>query len=68
MGKHSACQTERNSTGAVFVCNKLTNSLPWDWTGYASLDAMVLYDPEWDKINPHQSAAICQWVETGASC
>jgi hypothetical protein len=53
--------------GRVYVKDKLPRALPWDWTGYASLDALVLYDMDWDLINPHQAKAISQWVSNGGT-
>jgi hypothetical protein len=54
-----------NGRGRVYVKDKLPQYLSWDWTGYASLDLLILYDPEWDKINVHQAQAIAQWVSNG---
>lgn len=51
--------------GNVYVKGKLTRLLPWDWTGYAPLDLLVLYDPDWLAMNEAQSKAICQWVSNG---
>ena len=39
--------------------------LPVDWTGYDSLDALVLYDPDWTQMTVHQQRAIGQWVTNG---
>ena len=54
-----------NEQGGVFVRSKLPRLLPWDWTGYASLDLLVLYDPDWDQMNVHQSRAVVRWVQNG---
>jgi hypothetical protein len=51
--------------GAVYVKDKLQASLPWDWTAYECLDLLILYDPDWAAMTPHQSAAIVQWVTGG---
>ncbi len=51
--------------GTIHVRQKLIRYLPWDWTGYASLDLLVMYDPDWSKINPYQSKAIVEWVSNG---
>ncbi len=76
--KHSICvskpqmdrpkrRTRANQpeNGKVYLKQKLPRRLPWDWTGFASLDLLVLYDPDWDLINVHQAKAIVQWVSNG---
>ncbi len=62
--KHSIC-VSRPQNGKVYLKQKLPRGLPWDWTGFASLDLLVLYDPDWDLINVHQAKAIVQWVSNG---
>ncbi len=61
---NSVCQSGGTS-GQVYLKQKLPRRLPWDWTGYQSLDLLVLYDPDWDLINNHQANAIAQWVGNG---
>jgi hypothetical protein len=39
--------------------------VPWDWTGFVSLDLLILYDPDWNLFNQHQLNAIAQWVSNG---
>lgn len=51
--------------GKVYVKDKLPRMAPWDWTGFASLDILVLYDPNWEMLNAHQCKAIRQWVANG---
>lgn len=51
--------------GKVYVAPKELRLLPWDWTGYASLDLLVLYDLQWDQLDPHQASAIVDWVSNG---
>ncbi len=51
--------------GQVFVKEKMPRYLPWDWTAYASLDLLVLYDLEWSALRPEQSRAIVDWVSGG---
>ncbi len=52
-------------SGKVYVRSKLARLLPKDWTGYASLDLLILYDPDWDDISVHQARAISRWVHNG---
>ena len=52
-------------SGNVYVRSKLPRLLPKDWTGYASLDLLILYDPDWDDISVHQARAIAKWVHNG---
>ena len=59
-----AGESSRGS-GKVYVAPKELRLLPWDWTGYASLDLLVLYDLQWDQLDPHQSSAIVDWVSNG---
>ena len=60
------CQSVRTGeTGTVYVRSKLPRLLPKDWTGYASLDLLILYDPDWDAISIHQARAIATWVHNG---
>lgn len=50
----------------VYVRQKFPEQLPWDWTGYASLDLLVLNDVNWaGRINEHQVRAIVKWVTNG---
>jgi len=51
--------------GQIFVKEKLLRYLPWDWTAYASLDVLVLYDPDWSALRAEQSKAIADWVSDG---
>ncbi len=59
----------RNSheSGEVYFANKNPKMLPYDWTGYASLDVLILYDIDWSQLDlKHvQSKAICDWVNNG---
>ena len=52
-------------SGQIFVREKLLRYLPWDWTAYASLDVLVLYDPDWSALRAEQSKAIADWVSNG---
>ena len=59
-------QTNRQSfTGKVFIAEKSIPTAPWDWTGFASLDLLVLYDPDWNSFRAPQLKAITQWVSNG---
>jgi len=51
--------------GQVYVRTKLPRLLPVDWTGYASLDLLVLYDVDLSELSAHQASAIAQWVRGG---
>jgi hypothetical protein len=52
-------------TGQLYVKDRPQRRLPWDWTGYESLDLLVLYDPDWTALAPEQVSAIVQWVTGG---
>jgi len=62
--KESVCTTKGNQ-GKVYVADKLPRSVPWDWTGFASLDLLILSNPDWSAFNRHQLGAIAQWVSNG---
>jgi hypothetical protein len=51
--------------GKLWVKRKREEGLPFDWSGYASLDTLVLLDCKWSRISPHQSRAILDWVSKG---
>lgn len=56
-----------SQSGEVYFANKNLKLLPYDWTGYASLDVLVLYDMDWSGLDQKhvQSKAICDWVTNG---
>ncbi|MHC4370398.1 MAG: hypothetical protein ACYSW8_22535, partial [Planctomycetota bacterium] len=60
----SMCRASSGS-GNVYVGYKLPAMVPWDWTGFVSLDLLVLYDPDWALFKPQQLKAIVQWVSNG---
>ena len=62
----TACMSPRGS-GSVCVGTKVARMMPWDWTGFVSLDLLVLYDPDWDLLRPQQVKAICDWVSNGGT-
>jgi len=51
--------------GEVYLKDKLPRAMPWDWTGYVCLDALVLYDLQWDSIRAEQWKALTEWVSNG---
>lgn len=53
--------------GKVFVGRKVAQAVPWDWTGFVSLDVLVLYDPDWTLLRPEQMQAIIDWVSKGGT-
>lgn len=61
----ASSSVRRNETGTVHVKYRFRRSLPADWTAYAALDLLVLYDLDWTKLTPHQARAIVQWVTNG---
>jgi len=66
LAKQSICKSGRG-TGKVFVANRIQTMTPWDWTGFASLDLLMLYDPDWISFNTHQLNAIAEYVSNGGS-
>jgi hypothetical protein len=62
--QQSMCVTNTGA-GTVYVGDKLPQMVPWDWTGFVSLDLFILYNPQWDLFNEHQLNAITQWVSNG---
>jgi len=51
--------------GKLYVKERLVPQLPWDWPGYAALDLLVLYDPDWSALREQQKTAIREWVSSG---
>lgn len=51
--------------GKVYVGNKTPRMVPWDWTGFVSLDLLVLHDPDWTLLRGEQLKAIGRWVSNG---
>jgi hypothetical protein len=66
LAKQSICKSGRG-TGRVFLAHKLQRMTPWDWTGFASLDLLILYDPDWNIFHPEQLNAISEYVTNGGS-
>jgi len=53
--------------GKVYLGTKVLRAAPWDWTGYASLDLLVLCDPDWSLLRPQQLQAIREWISNGGT-
>ena len=66
LGKRTVCEHNKRR-GTTYVKYKFQRVLPADWTGLASLDLLVLYDPDWAKLSRHQRRAISQWVRNGGA-
>ncbi|MBW8038971.1 MAG: hypothetical protein FVQ85_03110 [Planctomycetes bacterium] len=64
LSKQSACKSE-TGRGKVYLKDKLPRMVPWDWTGFVSLDLLILYDPDWNLFNKNQLNAIAQWISNG---
>lgn len=64
LSKQSACKSG-TGRGKVYLKDKLPRMVPWDWTGFVSLDLLILYDPDWNQFNQNQLNAIAQWVSNG---
>jgi len=60
------CISERwGQVGRVYLRTLLPRMLPWDWPGFAALDVLILYDPDWNQFNRYQLRAIAEWVSNG---
>lgn len=64
LSKQAVSQAPRRQ-GRVYTGYKNINMAPYDWTGYVSLDCLVLYDPDWSRFDREQLEAISQWVSNG---
>ena len=64
LSKQSACKSE-TARGKVYLKDKFPRMVPWDWTGFVSLDLLILYDPDWNLFNKNQLNAIAQWISNG---
>jgi hypothetical protein len=53
--------------GKVYLGNLVPRHVPWDWTGFASLDVFVLCDPDWSLFQRQQMKAVCDWVLNGGT-
>jgi hypothetical protein len=64
LSEQSVCISEAGR-GKVHLGDKLPRMVPWDWTGFVSLDLLILYDPDWNQFNKNQLNAIAQWISNG---
>ncbi|MHC4617032.1 MAG: hypothetical protein ACYTEQ_04680 [Planctomycetota bacterium] len=64
LSDQAVCTSTRGE-GEVYLKDKLPRMVPFDWTGFASLDLLMLYDPDWTVFNRHQLSAVTQWVSNG---
>jgi hypothetical protein len=62
----TACASGQ-SQGKVYLGSKVPRLAPWDWTGYASLDVLILSDVDWTLLRPEQIQAICEWISNGGT-
>ncbi len=67
LGQHvvSTAEGAGGERGKLYTCGKVPDQLPWDWTGYKSLDLLVLYAPDWTRIKDQQAKAIYEFVSGG---
>jgi len=64
--RETQCLSDRGE-GNVYVGRKVARMTPWDWTGFVSLDLLILYDPDWTLLRREQVEAICEWVSNGGT-
>lgn len=64
--QETTCVSDR-SAGKVYLGQKVPRAAPWDWTGYASLDVLVICDLDWSLLQPQQNKAICEWISNGGT-
>jgi len=64
--RDTVCLSDRGQ-GKVYLGRKVPRMVPWDWTGFTSLDVLVLYDPDWTLLRPQQAKAISEWVSNGGT-
>ncbi len=62
--KGSVCQSAPGP-GRVLIGRKLPQKIPWDWTGFVSLDLLILDNPDWTQFMEQQLKAIVEWVSNG---
>ena len=63
--KQTICYYKSAPPGSVKIGHKLAEMVPWDWTGFVSLDLLILYDPDWSQLQEPQLKAISEWVSNG---
>jgi hypothetical protein len=64
--QETTCVSDR-SVGKVYLGSKVPRAVPWDWTGYVSLDLLVICDLDWSLLQPQQSKGICEWISNGGT-
>jgi hypothetical protein len=64
--RDTVCLSDRGE-GKVYVGRKVPQAAPWDWTGFVSLDVLMLYDPDWTLLRLEQMKAIAEWVSNGGT-
>ena len=64
--RDTVCLSARGE-GNVYVGRKVPRAVPWDWTGFVSLDVLVVYDPDWTLLRPEQMQAMTEWVSNGGT-
>ncbi len=62
----TACLYNQDA-GKVYLGSKVPRLAPWDWTGYVSLDLLILCDVDWTLLRPEQTRAIGQWISNGGT-
>jgi hypothetical protein len=64
LGQDAVCLSA-GQVGKVYVGYKPLRSVPWDWTGFVSLDVLVVCNPDWTQLRAEQVQAVCEWVSNG---
>ncbi len=64
--QETVCTSDRGE-GKVFLGSKVPRAVPWDWTGYVSLDLLVICDLDWSLLQPQQARAIGEWISNGGT-
>ena len=64
--RDTACLSYRGP-GKVYLGAKVPRAAPWDWTGFVSLELLVLYDPDWARLRRQQVRAIREWISNGGT-
>ncbi len=64
--RETVCTSGRGQ-GRVCLGNKVPRAVPWDWTGFASLDVLILCDPDWTLLRRQQLNAVREWVSNGGA-
>jgi hypothetical protein len=62
-----AASASDRGMGKVCIGRKVPRAVPRDWTGFVSLDVLVLYDPDWSLLHHESLKAISEWVSNGGT-